>query len=700
MTIPRITFSEDTLSQFEESIKNEWLITNGLGGYASSTVLGLNTRKYHALLVAALRPPGERTVILSKLDEDVNVGGKVYQLGANDFGQDIYPQGYKFLKSFSVSPFPTYIYSAGDTEVKKTVFLLNEKNCSVAFYEFVNKSMDNDSTIQIYPLISFRNFNYVINRNESPLWLNQTQKDNEVELTYNNPSAAVILRAVGGTFASNAIWINGILYREEQNRGEASRDESYQPGRFEFKIPKNSAVKFAIVATVNDNHEEALKTLDDIGSNVSDIENALDWEVKRRESNLAGFYNSHSQIQGNDELSWLFQAANDFIVKGTNNRRFIIAGYQWFGSWGRDSFVSLPGLMLTTGRFKEAKDVILDFTRYCKRGLIPNLIDDKTGEPLYNTVDGTLWYVNSILQYLKYTGDYEFLKNLWPILNDIIENHRMGTMNDIRVDSDGLLAHGPQLTWMDAVVNGVPVTPRSGKAVEVQALWYNTLRTLQFLAEKFDEKHIADDYSHMAEKAKLSFNEKFWDPEKNYLCDVIDEYGHPDFSVRPNQIIAGALDFKLIDNEKANHVVDFVQAELLTHVGLRTLSPKDPRYKAKYEGGRESRDNAYHSGTIWPWLTGPFTTAYLKAKGYSDYNLKFASEKFIMPLLSEQITRGGLGSISEICDGDPPHLPRGCIAQAWSVAEPLRAYIEDVLKIRPKFENDVLFNLKPLTQYA
>ena len=241
MKLPSIVFSQDSLSEFDESIRNEWLTTNGLGGYASSTVLSVNTRKYHALLVAALRPPGERTVILSKLDEDVYVGGKVYQLGANDFGQDIYPQGYKFLKSFSVSPFPTYTYSAADTEVRKTIFLPNEKNSSVAFYEFMNRSMDNDSSVQIYPLISFRNFNYVINRNENPLWLNQTQKDNEVELNFNNPSATAILKALRGTFASNPIWINGIIYREEQNRGETSRDESYQPGHFEFTIPKNSS---------------------------------------------------------------------------------------------------------------------------------------------------------------------------------------------------------------------------------------------------------------------------------------------------------------------------------------------------------------------------------------------------------------------------------------------------------------------------
>ena len=585
MKLPSITFTQDNLSGFNDAIKNEWLITNGLGGYASSTVLGLNTRKYHALLVAALRPPGERTVILSKLDEDVKIGDKLYQLGANDFEHDIYPQGYKLIKSFAVSPFPTYNFSAENVEVKKTIFLPYEKNAAASLYEVNNKSAE-DTTIQIYPLLSYRHFHYTINRQQNPIGLNQSQTEHAVEMIFDNPPAAVFLKAVGGDFVSKPLWIDGLFYREEQNRGESSIDESYQPGHFEFHIPKNSFAKFAITAVVGDNREEALKALDDFGANVGDIENLLGKEINRREKfpELFSGVNKPSQFDS-DGLGWLLQSANDFVVKGSAEGRFVIAGYQWFGSWGRDSFVSLPGLMLATGRFEDARKVILDYTNYCKMGLIPNLIDDKTGVPLYNTVDGTLWYINSILQFLKYTGGFEFVnKFLWPTLNDIIENHRDGTVNEIRVDEDGLLAHGPQLTWMDTVVDDAPFTPRSGKAVEVQALWYNALRVMQLLAEKFREKHIAEDYSKMAENAKTSFNNKFWDSENNCLFDVIDDSGNPDRSIRPNQIIVGALDFPLIDKEKANHVVDFVGAELLTPVGLRTLSPKDSRYKGRYEG--------------------------------------------------------------------------------------------------------------------
>ena len=690
MKTPSIAFSQSDFLQFEEATQKEWLITNGLGGYASSTVLGLNTRKYHGLLVAALRPPGERTVILSKLDEDVKVGEKTYQLGANDFRHDIYPRGYKLLQAFSVSPFPKYTFSADNVEIKKTIFLPFEKNATVAFYEISNRSSE-DATIQIYPLLSYRHFHYSINRRQNPVWLNQSQTETAVEIAFNNPAATVILKAIGGRFESKSIWVEDLFYREEEKRGEASMDEGYQPGYFDFQIPKNSETKFAITATVSDTREEAAKTLDSFGSNASDIGNLLGEELNRRTRSLSEFSSINRLPEENDGLNWLLQSANDFVVKGTENKRFVIAGYQWFGSWGRDSFVSLPGLMLANPRFEDARNVILDYTNYCKLGLIPNLIDDKTGEPLYNTVDGTLWYINSILQFLKYTGGFEFVKKfLWPTLVDIVQNHKQGTMNNIRVDADGLLAHGPQLTWMDTIVDDAPFTPRSGKAVEVQALWYNALLTMKLLAEKFGEPHIAEEYSKMATNAKNSFNGKFWDKERNCLFDVITDSGAPDSSIRPNQIIVGALDFSIIDSDRANRVVDFVQAELLTPVGLRTLSPKDPRYKGRYEGDRPSRDRAYHSGTIWAWLTGPLTTAYLKAKGYQESNIQYALNNFITPLFTSEIRRGGLGTLNEINDGDPPYTPRGCIAQAWSVAEPLRAYIEDVLKIRPKYEREIL----------
>lgn len=689
MELPSIVFSQSDLSIFDESIRKEWLLTNGLGSYSSSTILGINTRKYHALLVAALRPPGERTVCLSKLDEDVEVNDSNYRLGANDFRNGVYPQGYLFLKDVSVSPFPTWRYQASTVDLQKTVFLPFEKNAVIAIYSVKNRA-DKDCNIKIYPLSCFRHYHTVINRKTSPVEVNQQNGENEVSLTFNNPQATLIAQAINGKFTAAPQWIDNIYYREEENRGESSLEEGYQPGTFEFQIPKHSTKEFAVAAAVNSDPYEAKENLNSLGSTIDDVKDLLSQEVDRRLTYLNDFYN-RCKINSSDELNWILQAANDFIAKGVNEeQRFIIAGYHWFGSWGRDTFVSLPGLMLVTGRFNEARNVISDYAKYCKDGVIPNLIDDKTGEPMYNTVDGTLWFINSILQYLKYTGDYDFVKNnLWDTITQIIEHHKQGTINGIHVDNDGLLAHGPQLTWMDTIVNGAPYTPREGKAVEVQALWYNALGTAQFLAGRFGYKKLSDEYFIMSEMAKQSFNEKFWNSQDRCLFDVITDIG-PDYSVRPNQVIAGAIDFNIIDKARANQVVDFVQRELATPVGLRTLPPNDLRYKGNYAGNREDRDRAYHSGSIWPWQTGPFTTAYLKAKGYSDINRQYALYYFILPLFSKQIRRGGLGTISEIYDADAPYLPRGCIAQAWSVAEPLRAYVEDVSLVRPAFEKEIL----------
>jgi predicted glycogen debranching enzyme len=679
--LPTMTFSKDKLS-FDKAIHNEWLITNGLGGFASSTVLGLNTRKYHALLIAALNPPGEKTVILSKLDEDINLENQTYQLGVNQFQQDIYPQGYQYLKEFSVKPFPVYTYKVGDFELEKTIFLPNQKNASIAIYHISNDS-PNDASIKVFPLISLRYYHYVIDRNVKPIKINQSEKSHEFNLTCDTPNTHLIVKAFGGEFISNPIWISDLIYSEEANRGETSKDEGYQPGYFQFEAPKHSRKSFAIATVADRSQNTAEQLMAEFGSETADLEKQLNQELDRRNRRLTKFY-ARKQIEPNDGLSWLLQAADDFIVNAPNQWS-VVAGFQWFGSWGRDTFISLPGLFLVKGMFDEAKEVFLDFSRYCKRGVIPNLIDDKTGEALYNTVDGTLWYINALFQYLKYSGDLGLAETLWPTLNDILENHRRGTLNGIHVDSDGLLAHGPQLTWMDAVVENKPYTPRSGKAVEVQALWYNSLRIMEVLADKFGETNIAEDYSGMAQKAKSGFDQ-FWDSQSSSLYDVIDDLGIHDCSIRPNQVIVGALDFPLLSKEKNSLVVDFVQKELLTPVGLRTLPPKDPRYRGHYGGSREDRDRAYHSGTIWPWLSGPFITAYLRAKGSAEQNRQYVAKNVMEPIFTDLLPRGGIGSINEIYDGDPPYMQQGCIAQAWSVAEPLRAYIEDVLQVRPKFE--------------
>jgi predicted glycogen debranching enzyme len=689
MKLPAINLTREALARFDDAIGKEWLVTNGLGGYAASTVLGVNTRKYHGLLVAALHPPGDRTVCLAKLDEDVLVGNNIYRLGANEFQDNIYPQGYRFLKELVVAPFPSYTYSVPDIEVTKTVFMPKGKNAVAAMYGVLNHA-GAEIRLRVYPLLTCRHFHTVVDQERNPLSLSQHQNDEEVEVSFSAPKATVAVRSTTGEFNEKAEWIDRLHYRMEASRGESSTDDCYQPGYFEVLVPHKREKDFAIVTAASENSQECHETLDAVGSTIYEVNAQLKSERSQRRNLLSEFYGSRSEAPASDWLNWLLLAADAFTVQGAGDRKAVMAGYYWFETWGRDTFVSLPGLLLATGRFEDAKKIFVDFMRHRKQGLIPNFVQDRSGELVYNTVDATLWYINAVLQFLKYTGDFEFVKQqLWEGLKEIVYSHGKGTVFGIDLDSDGLLTHGPQLTWMDAEVDGEPVTPRTGKAVEIQALWYNALKTMQLLANKFEEASLAKKYAEVTSEAQKSFNAKFWNGEGGCLFDVLEASG-ADASLRPNQIMAVALDFTMLNSEKSEKVVDVVQRELVTPYGLRTLASSDSKYKRRYAGDRRSRDNAYHNGTVWPWLLGPFVTAFLKVKGQGALWLEYALQNFLLPLFTQQISEAGLGTISEIFDGDEPHTPRGCVAQAWSVAEPLRAYVEDVRRIRPKYEKEVL----------
>jgi len=685
MKLPAITLNQEVIEHFDEAIRKEWLVTNGLGGYASSTVLGVNTRKYHGLLVAALHPPSDRTVCLAKLDEDVCVGNSVYPLGGNEFHGKIFPQGYLFLKQFSLNPFPTYVYEAQNVNARKTVLMLKEKNAVAVAYKVLNQGLT-EARIRVYPLLTCRHFHSVVDRWKNPFGFSQKQNSDEIEFAFNNPQASVIVRCTTGEFTEKATWIERLYYREEASRGESSADDCYQPGYFEVVVPHKRERDFAVVTAAGESSQECREMLYDFGNAMYNVDEQLRSELAEREKLLADFYGSHGEVPTSDWLNWVLLAADAFTVRGAGDRKSVMAGYFWFEPWGRDTFISLPGLLLATGRFEEARKILLDFMRYSKQGLIPNFIQDLSGEPAYNTVDATLWYVNAVLQFLKYTGDFKFVQHqLWDSLKAIIETHRRGTVFGIRLDGDCLLAHGPRLTWMDTEADGEAVTPRAGKAVEIQALWYNALRTMQLLANKFGEVSLGEKYAEMACDAQESFNVKFWNGERGCLFDVVSSSG-VDAALRPNQIVAVALDFAMLNKDRSGRVVEVVQRELVTPYGLRTLARNDSRYKGMYVGDRRSRDQAYHNGTVWAWLLGPYVTACRKAQSSSDYELK----KRLVSFFTQQITQAGLGTVSEIFDGDLPHTPRGCVAQAWSVAEPLRAYVEDMIWIRPKYEKEVL----------
>jgi predicted glycogen debranching enzyme len=684
MKLPAITFQKEALSRFGELVEKEWLITNGLGSYASSTVLGINTRKYHGLLVAALDPPGNRTVCLSKLDEDIIVGNDVFRLGSNEFHDVIYPDGYKLINQFSIDPFPTYSYDLGNVQVSKTVFMPKNKNSVAVSYKLTNKSVL-DAKVRLYPLLTCRYYHTVVDRLRTPLNFTLKSTSTQFQATFQRPQATIVCRSTDGEFKEAINWVDRLHYRDEALRGEADVDDCFQPGYFELQVPAETEKEFAVSCAVSYESQEARDILDSVGSTISDIKDSLNQEVNQKAELLSNFHRDHPQVPMSDWLNWILLAADSFMVESADGKKAVIAGYHWFEPWGRDTFISLPGLMLVTGKYNDAKDILQTFIQYSKSGLIPNFVSDKSGIPVYDTVDGTLWYVNAVLQYLKYTGDFGFVKDeLWEKLQGIVENHQKGTLFGIHLDDDGLLMHGPRLTWMDATVGTDVITPRTGKAVEIQALWYNTLRTMELLADKFEEPTLAEKYGAMANQTRQSFNEKFWNPQNGCLFDVVNEKAL-DASIRPNQIFAVSLDYTMLNNEKSQQVVEAVNRELVTPYGLRTLSLGDPKFVGRCAGDSRSRDMAYHNGTIWPWLLGPYVTAYLKVNDYSAKAREQMLENLVLPLFTTGIHQGGLGTINEIYDCDPPNEPRGCISQAWSVAEPLRAYVEDILQVKPKF---------------
>jgi predicted glycogen debranching enzyme len=692
--LPKLTLGRDVLSDVDAALGREWLVTNGLGGYASSTVLGVNTRKYHGLLVAALNPPINRWVLLTKLDEELRIGTETYALGANEFHDVIHPQGHRFLSSFVLSPLPTYKYAVEDVGLKKTVFMPYMKNATAVIYE-VSNPLEEEVSVCVSPLVNSRHIYSITDKGTLP-WSFVQRRLGEAAVieTSDSLSSLILSPGDGGSFVEESWWVEKLFFRVDASRNESSTDDQFRPGFFKFSVGPKEKKRFHVLAVAGRNGEEVQSLFSSFGKRTEDIELLCREEIERRKGLLEQFRERHAGSKMEGWLKWLVQAADSFIVcRASTEKKSVIAGYHWFDDWGRDALISLPGLTLVTGRFRDAQDILLTFERYCHKGVIPNRFSDKAGDiPLYNTVDATLWFFNAVLQYLKYTGDYTFVREkLWKTMNQIVDYHVQGTIFGIRMDEDGLIAHGPQLTWMDATTVDRFVTPRDGKAVEIQALWYNALETMHLLAKRFSQSDKAEEYSVMAEKAKESFAEKFWNPEKGCLFDVVNKDG-ADSTLRPNQIIAASLDFSIIDGTKAERVVEAIRKRLWGTYGLKTLPDDDPRYIGNYLGDWTHRDSAYHNGTVWAWLLGPFATAFLKTKNHEERWRKYAFQSFLQPLFRQEIHHAGLGTVSEIFDGDAPHVSRGCVSQAWSVAEPLRAYVEDVAFVRPPHEKEVLGN--------
>ncbi len=640
-----IEFTQEICRNLANASQREWLETNGLGGFASSTIAGLNTRRYHGLLIAATKPPVGRLLLLSKLEETLVIDGKRFDLSVNQYPGAIHPRGEQYLKSFRLDPFPIFTYEVAGVEIEKSVFMPHGENATVMQYK-ANKTGRNNVRLELRPLIAFRDYHSTTHENTA---LNAQVEFNDASATVQPYADLPKLHFAHNAceVASTGYWYRNFEYAEEQARGLDFREDLFNP--LELKFELNARSRAVIIAATEPHDVTAVAALQRK-------------ELKRRKMVLAA-----ADAQ-NEFSQQLVTAADQFIV-ARGAQKTVIAGYHWFSDWGRDTMIALPGLTLATGRADIARSILLEFAQHIDRGMLPNRFPDAGEEPEYNTVDATLWFFEAIRAWAEHTNDYEFVRtNFYMALNDILDWHIRGTRYGIRVDDDGLLRAGEpgvQLTWMDAKVGDWVVTPRTGKPVEIQALWYNALCVMSDFAKQFGEAERARQYDEMAARAHTSFHQQFWNDAADCLYDVVNG-DERDGAIRPNQIFALSLPHALLTGEKAARVLAVVERELLTPVGLRSLAPCDPHYLAHYSGGILERDGAYHQGTVWAWLMGPFITAHLKI----HKDRKRATQ--LLTGFRAHVQEAGLGQVAEIFDAEPPHTARGCIAQAWSVAELLR----------------------------
>jgi predicted glycogen debranching enzyme len=665
-----IDIHEDICRNLDDALTREWLETNGLGGFASSTIAGLNTRRYHGLLTGATKPPVGRLVLLSKLEEVLIINGQRYELSANEYPGIIHPQGHQHLKRFRLDPFPVFTYELEGLQLEKSVFMIQGENGTVIQYELrptggetgvPARPAGGTLTLELCPLIAFRDYHSTTHQNDALNPHVQSQHNVATVAPYEG-LPALHFSHDGEELEATGLWYRNFEYRAELERGLDFREDLFSPFTLRFDLSHRAS---ATVIASTERHD---------ARRAPELRRA---EAKRRKAVLAASPSDDQLVQT------LVTAADQFIV-ARGDQKTIIAGYHWFSDWGRDTMVALPGLALVTGRTDVAKSILLEFARHVDRGMLPNRFPDAGEQPEYNTVDATLWFFEAVRSLAEHGDTLKFIRaNLYDVLADIVAWHARGTRYGIRVDDDGLLASGEpgvQLTWMDAKVGDWVVTPRYGKAVEIQALWYNALRIMERLAKEFGDEGGTTRYAEIAARAKHRFNQVFWNEAAGCLYDVIDGDAR-DGSIRPNQIFAVSLRHTMLSREQARRVVEVIERELLTPYGLRTLAPGDPQYRGRYEGDQRSRDGAYHQGTVWAWLMGPFITAYLKVHGRTKNGREKAAQW--LGGFREHLSDAGLGQISEIFDGDAPHRPRGCIAQAWSVSELLRAAVEDVSGIRP-----------------
>lgn len=658
-------YGRELYKTFPDGIKKEWVITNGIGSYAGSSVIGANTRKHHGLLIASLHAPTNRFVLLNRIDERVIINGETLNFSSVQRTDAKYQEGYLYQTGFSFDVVPTFKYFVKGLVIKKEVAYEWQKNTIAISYDIEN--LGEDAILKLTPSFNYRDHNNGSKKEE----LVFTKKEDKSEyrlVPKENENVTIRFYKSEGNFVNTLKEFDeDIELQTEIDTGMSSEDTGYTPVLVEIRLPKGTKKKVSLICSIEEEYnKDAFETIS---------------KARERGLNLinkAGYEDSF--------LNSLVVAADNFITRReSTGGKTILAGLPWFTDWGRDTMIAMTGLTLCTRRYDDARSILETFSKYEKNGIIPNMFPDEGMEPLYNTVDASLWYFYCIDMYLKYVNSeeaYEWVRNtIYPTLKNIQYYYENGTDFSIKMDEDGLIMAGSdldQVTWMDVRVNGYVVTPRHGKPVEISALWFNALRVLEKLARRFGEEEYAEKLLALSNRVKASFAKRFYNEKKGCLYDVVDEVQRDgktikdNDKVRPNQVWAVSLPYTMLDRETEKKVIDVVLTRLYTDYGLRTLPVDDEEYHGEYKGKLVDRDHAYHQGTAWAFPMGGFIEGFLKVNDYSDEAKETARE--LLEPMKHHLDDGCIGGIAEIFDGDAPHTSRGCYSQAWSVGEILRAY--------------------------
>lgn len=665
-------YTQKDWTTFKEGIKREWAVTNGIGGYAGSSMIGAHSRTHQGYLIASLHAPIERYLVFSKINETVTVGTRTVSFETSQHrasGKTVYAEGQKFLTSFIYDGSVHYAYETDNFSFKKHITLKRNANVCAVAYELT--AGDSDCTFTLTPLFNYREHSE--SSTPDTLKFETFTEDRAFYLVpEKNKDIAIRFQTSEGTFSEReTVYDIDMQLQIEVDLETDGLDCHYCPVDLSIAVPANTTKKVSILCSIGDVNERPAPVSATEAFSILEENARCHAELFEK----AGYRDSFA--------NQLVLASDQFLTYRESTKMMtVLAGLPWFTDWGRDTMIAFTGLTLCTKRFKEAEEILLTFARYIRHGIVPNMFPDDNMPPLYNTVDASLWYFYAVYQYLHYNPAAEaeaFVKEqIFPHLKEIVSAYEKGTDFSIYMEDDGLIHAGSgldQITWMDVRVGDWVATPRHGKPVEINALWYNALRIMESLCEKFDEDASA--YRARANQVKESFNAKFWDSANQCLFDVVDG-DEPDDHIRPNQIYAVSLPFSLLPEEQEKSVVALVEKELFVGCGLRSLAPDHPDYHGIYCGALAKRDAAYHQGTAWGFLLGGFFSAYMKVNHHSSSAAENVV-RMLEPVRKHLTDSGCIGSISEIFDGDAPHNPRGCYAQAWSVGEVLRCYCEDIL---------------------